>query len=279
MQKINSLTKQLAIIGDPVEHSFSPKMHNFLSQKYNNNYVYTALRVESENLENATNALRAMNFAGVNVTAPHKFAVIPYLDWLSSDAEMFSSVNTIVNENGKLKGYNTDAEGFYNSLLYEGIKVKDQNILFIGAGGATQPVALFLASKGAKSITIKNRTQANADRIASYVYEKIGYKVHTTPLLCKYDIVINTTTVGMFPNVDLCPLEDFSIIDENSVAVDMIYNPDMTLFLKKAKMRGAKTLNGLGMLISQGLLSYELFTKTTLPQEAFELVKKEVFGK
>ena len=279
MFEVNGNTKLLAIIGDPVEHSHSPQMHNYLSEKYKNNYVYTALRVHPDNLKSAIEGIRAMGFAGVNVTAPHKFNVMQYLDEISPDAQKFGSVNTVVNKDGKLVGYNTDAEGFYRSLLYGGSDIKDKNILIIGAGGATQPIAVLFAQKGAKSITIKNRTQKNAERLAEYVKSVCGFEVKTIPEAKVYDVVINTTSVGMYPDIDKSPTDDYSFAGKDTFVADMIYNPEETLFLKNCRERGAKTINGLGMLIFQGIIAYEYFTGTKLSEDIFELIKKEVFGK
>mgnify|MGYP000919899203 CR=1 FL=1 len=279
MFEINGHTKQLAIIGDPVEHSFSPQMHNYISEKTGKNYVYTALEVHPKNLKDAVNGIRAMGIAGVNVTAPHKFEVMQYLDEISDRARKFGSVNTCVNRNGRLYGYNTDADGFYQSLLHEGIAVKDRDVLIVGAGGATQPIVILFAMEGAKSITILNRTEANALRLAEYAEKTVGYHVETERKLLHYDVIINTTSVGMWPEVDGCPLADFSFVDEKTAAADMIYNPEETVFLRKAKERGAKTVNGLGMLIFQGIIAYELFTDTKLPEGIYEEIAKEVFGK
>ena len=279
MLEINGSTKMLAIIGNPVEHSHSPEMHNFLSEKFGNNYAYAAFDVLPENLAAATDGIRALGIAGVNVTAPHKFNILKYLDEISDDAKKFGSVNTVVNRGGRLCGFNTDAEGFLSSLMHEGVNVEGHDILIVGAGGATQPIAVLFAMRGARSITIKNRTQKNADRLAEYVKSVTGYNISTFPSLSRYDIVINTTSVGMYPNIDSCPIDDFSFIDENTAAADMIYNPKKTVFLQNAEKRGAKIINGLGMLIYQGILAYELFTGTKLPENAFDMIKKEVFGK
>lgn len=279
MFELNGNTKLLSIIGDPVEHSHSPQMHNFLSEKYKHNYVYTALRVHPDNLKDAICGIRAMGIAGVNVTAPHKFKVMQYLDEISPDAKKFGSVNTVVNKQGQLVGYNTDAEGFYQSLIYAGCDIAGKDILIIGAGGATQPIVILFAQKGAKSITIKNRTQKNADRLAEYVKSVTDYEIKTMPDAEKYDVVINTTSVGMHPDIDASPIDDYSFVDKNTFVADMIYNPEETLFLKNCRERGAKTVNGLGMLIFQGIIAYELFTGTKLPDDSFECIKKEVFGK
>lgn len=278
MINIDGHTKQLAIFGDPVDHSFSPQMHTFISQKMNLNYVYTALEVKPENLKAAADGIRAMNISGVNITAPHKYEVMKYLDEISDEAQKFGSVNTVVNRGGKLIGYNTDAHGFYRSLQKNDINPAGMDILILGAGGAAKPVCMLLAMKGAKSITLLNRTQSKADALAVSVKNAVGYTVNTKKELSHYDLVINTTAAGMAPQLDKCPLEDMSFIDGSTAVADMIYNPPKTVFLQRAEANGAKIMNGLGMLIYQGLLAYELFTGTTLPENMYDIVKCEVFG-
>ncbi|MCX7714456.1 MAG: shikimate dehydrogenase [Clostridia bacterium] len=279
MFEINGHTKQLAILGYPVEHSFSPQMHNFISEKMGLNYVYTALEVSPDKLKDAIEGIRAMKFAGVNITAPHKYEVMKYIDEISEQARKFGSVNTVVNKCGKLVGYNTDADGFYRSLLHEGIEIKDRDVLIIGAGGASKPVCVLFSQIGAKSITLVNRTKEKAEELAEYIHTVCGYKISTTHCRNHYDVVINTTSAGMYPQLEECPLDDMSFIDKKTAVADMIYNPSETVFLKRAKKAGAKTINGLGMLIYQGIIAYELFTNIKLPENIFETVTKEVFSK
>lgn len=278
MININGHTKQLAIFGYPVGHSFSPQMHTFISQKMKLNYIYTAFEVKPEDLKAAVNGIRAMNIAGVNITAPHKYEVMQYLDEISDEAQKFGSVNTVVNRGGKLIGYNTDAHGFYRSLQKNEINPSGADILILGAGGAAKPVCMLLAMKGAKSITVLNRTQSKADMLASAVKSTIGYEIHTKKTLAHYDLVINTTAAGMSPQLDKCPIDDMSFIDDKTAVADMIYNPPKTVFLQRAEENGAKIMNGLGMLIYQGLLAYELFTGVRLPDNMYDIVKCEVFG-
>ncbi len=278
MIEINGETKQMGIIGYPVEHSYSPQMHNYISSLMGNNYTYSAYCVKSEDLAQAMNGLRALGFAGVNVTAPHKFHVMEYIDELSDKAKIFKSVNTVVNRSGKLYGYNTDADGFYKSLLKKGCDIKGKDLLILGAGGAAQPIAALFAMEGAKSITVINRTREKALGLAEYVKEVTGFSVECEIGLTHYDVLINTTSAGMYPDVDVMPKVDMSLIDSSSYAADMIYNPGETLFLKEAKKRGAKTLNGLGMLIYQGIIAYELFTDTKLPGDIFDKILKNVFS-
>ncbi len=282
---INGHTRQLGIIGYPVEHSFSPKMHNFISERLGNNYTYSAWLVTPERLEAAINGVRALNIAGINVTAPYKTEVMQYLDEVSEQARLLGSVNTVVNRDGRLCGYNTDSEGFIAALKSEDIDVKDKRVLIIGAGGVTKPTLTRLVREKPRSVTVVNRTKSKVMALAESINDKTGFKIDTEINDKNFDIVINTTSAGMPPQLDVLPidaidgLDDLSFIDRNTAAVDMIYNPDETLFLKEARLRGAKTVNGLGMLIYQGILAYELFTDAKLPKNMADVIRKEVFGR
>lgn len=277
MIEINGKTKQLAVIGNPVEHSFSPQIHNFISEELGKNYVYGTFCVESENLAAAVRGIRALGIAGVNVTVPHKQAIMPYLDEISESAGYYNSVNTVVNRGGKLIGYSTDAEGFYMSLVREGFDFHGKDILVLGAGGVVQPLVMMFVKEGAASVTIINRTAEKAERIAATVREKTGADVECKITRARYDLVVNMTSVGLYPNVDKMPSADLDLLDENSFAADLIYNPEETLFLKRAKERGAKTVNGLGMLIFQAIRAYELFIDEKIGNEMYDKILKEVF--
>ena len=279
MLEVNGETKQLAIIGNPVSHSFSPKMHNYISEKMNLNYIYTALKVEENVFEAAIEGIRSMGFAGVNITSPYKYRAFQKMDVLSDKARRYGSVNTCVNRDGVLYGYNTDAEGFYLSLKREGIEIKDREVLFIGAGGVTRPVMMYFAEIGAKSISIVNRTVSKAEALADCTKELCGYDVTVGIDKKHYDVVINTTTVGMHPNVDKCPVDDMPYVDSETAVVDMIYNPEKTKFLQLAEGKGAKTANGLGMLIYQGIIAYELFTGVKLPDSIYDELLKNIFNR
>ena len=285
MFDINGHTKQLGIIGYPVEHTFSPSMHNFISETIHNNYVYGAWCVKPEDLGKAIDGIRALGISGINVTAPHKVEVMKYLDCVTDVAKELGSVNTVVNRDGKLYGYNTDADGFCMALDKAGIQIKGSKILIIGAGGVVRPTIIRLIDNGAAEITVVNRTKSKALSLAEDILKTKGFKIKTEIDKLKFDIVINTTSAGMEPQENMLPIDsieeidDLSFIDENTAAVDMIYNPDETLFLKKARENGAKILNGLGMLIYQGIIAYELFTDTQLPSDMGERIKREVFGR
>ena len=282
--KITGKTKQLAVIGYPADHSFSPVMHNFIADNMNMDYTYSAFTVSPENLGDAIRGMRAMGFCGMNVTAPHKIEVIKYLDEISADARLLNSVNTVVNKNGILTGYNTDSEGFYLSLKNAGVKVENADILVMGCGGVVIPALTGIIKYNPKSITLLNRTKAKAEKLAEDIFNITGYRIKTCMETDSFDILINTTSAGMGEQKNVLPWESINelsgidFITPKSVAVDMIYNPPKTEFLKYAEGKGAKTINGLDMLIYQGLLAYELFTDTKLPDNMAELLRKEVFG-
>ncbi len=270
--------KKLEIIGYPVSHSLSPDMHNFISKKVDADYVYTAREVAPEDLEKSVQKMVIENVCGFNVTAPHKIAIMQYLDEISEEAKRYGAVNTVVNKNGKLIGYNTDADGFYMSLIKKGINPKNADILMLGAGGAAGPVAMRLAESGAESVTLINRTAEKAVKLKDYIKACTGYEIFTEKRHKRYDVVINCTTLGMGKNIDVSPLSDMSVIDEKTATVDMIYNPSETLFLKDCKKAGATTVNGLGMLIYQGILAYRLFTGIKISDSLYDDIEKEVFG-
>lgn len=281
--EINGHTKQLGIIGCPVEHSFSPVMQNFMSEKAGENYTYSAWHVEPERLGDAIAGMRALNIRGINVTAPHKKAVMQYLDEVSEQARLLGSVNTVVNDNGYLTGYNTDADGFCAALLSEGIVIRGRSVLILGAGGVVKPTVTRMIGEEPKSITVVNRTKEKVTALRDAIREQTGFEIRTDFVFGHYDIVINCTSAGMEPQEDALPIdniaeiESLDFIDGTTAAVDMIYNPARTKFLIEAKKRGAKTMNGLGMLICQGIIAHELFTGNRLPKDMADMIRIGVF--
>lgn len=271
----DSKVKKLAVIGDPIEHSLSPLMHREFIKLNGDRAEYTRFHVTDEALADMMQKVRT-EMRGINVTAPHKVAVMDYLDEISEEARLFGAVNTVVNENGRLVGYNTDAKGFYSSLLREGIFVAGKDVLFFGAGGATKAVCMYLAMQKAKSITVINRTKEKAITLGENIKSALGYEIKTEMELGHYDIVINTTSAGMAPQTDALPYQDLDFIDGDTAVVDMIYNPPETKFLRLAREKGARTVNGLGMLICQGILAYELFLDTKLPETAFDEARRAI---
>lgn len=282
MFDIDGHTKVLALIGNPVEHSLSPMIHNFISEQLGQNYVYSALCVENDDVKDAIDGMRALGIRGFNVTAPHKIRVMEYLDKISPEAQKEHSVNTIVNKDGVLCGYSTDAEGFFRSLASDGIEVTDKNILILGAGGVAKPIVLRLIEEKPASVTILNRTPQKAYNLAKEIYTQTGYKVETEVNKLDFDIVINTTSAGMADKKDVLPTDsieeipNLDFVNENTVAVDLIYRPSKTRFLEECEKRGAKIQNGLGMLVWQAVVAYELFTDVTVDRETVNKLMNKI---
>ncbi len=262
---IDAKTKVVGLIGHPVEHSFSPIMHNAAFKDKGLNYVYLAFDVLPEKLKYVIDGAKALGIVGFNVTIPHKVEIIKYLDELDESAKLIGAVNTIKIENDKAIGYNTDGIGARLSLEEEIGKVKDKTILILGAGGAARAVAFELAKDN--NIIIANRTVEKAEKLAKEIAEKqnkkFGEEVKFSSLnndFSDVDIIINATPVGMYPNVNVEPIIKADQIKPDMVVMDLIYNPLETTLLKEAKKVGAKTINGLGMLIYQGAVAFKIWT-------------------
>ncbi len=280
---VTGRTKIAGLLGNPVEHSVSPQLHNTISRYMGHDIIYVPLRVEKDELENAVKGLRAINVIGFNVTIPYKSEIIRYLDDVSEEALSIGAVNTVKNENGRLLGYNTDAEGFRRSFAEEtGHGFANRKVAIIGAGGAARAIAMKVAADGAGHIDIVNRTISKALELSSFVSKKTGVPVRALSLgdvaegnvLCRNDIIINTTSLGMYPEIDACPIGDFSCFNKNHVFYDIIYNPPKTKLLKEAEKQGCKAINGLGMLIYQGIYAYEIWTGSKVPDS----IKDELFN-
>ncbi len=269
--------KKLAVIGHPIAHSYSPLMHNFISREMKQDYIYEALDVLPEKLGETVAKLKTDGVVGFNVTAPHKFNVMQYLDEISEDAKFFGAVNTVVNKNGRLIGYNTDADGFYEALCYRGINPFGKHILILGAGGAAQTVAINLVRKCA-SLTVINRTKERLFELKDQIKKCTGTEIKTEIDRTNYDIIINCTSLGMGKNIGISPLSDLSLIGKDTYCVDMIYNPWETKVLKDAKSVGAKCENGLAMLIFQGILAYRIFTGIDVPLSIADKIEKVILN-
>ncbi|MFC4183677.1 shikimate dehydrogenase [Saccharococcus thermophilus] len=258
------MEKLYALFGCPVHHSLSPLMHNDAFQRLNIAAHYHAFHVEPERLKDAIAGVRALGIAGLNVTIPHKTAVMALLDDIDAEARRIGAVNTIVNENGRLIGYNTDGSGYVRALEEEtNVEIKDKRILLIGAGGAARGIYFSLIDRGAKQIDICNRTVSRAKQLIEEGDAAVPSGVYSLneaeQRLGEYDIVINTTSVGMYPNTEEMPLS-LANLKEGTIVSDIIYNPLETKWLKEARERNAIVQNGVGMFIYQGALAFEKWT-------------------
>ncbi|WP_166238450.1 shikimate dehydrogenase [Paenibacillus turpanensis] len=269
---VNSETKVYGVYGDPIKQSKSPLMLNRAFAETGINAVYAAFHILPGRLEAAVAGIRGMGFGGVNVTIPYKVEVMQYLDEIDESARFAGAVNTIVNREGVLTGYNTDGIGYVRSLKEEtGVQLQGKRILMIGAGGAARGVAYGLAKEGAGTIYIANRTADKASELAAIlkpICEAQGMGMEgIVHIKDKVDLVMNTTSVGMHPNVDQMPVEP-DWFRPGMIVSDLVYNPLETKLLREAKQRGAQTHGGLGMFVYQGAYAFEYWTGAAAPVEA-----------
>jgi len=267
---ITAKTKICMVIGDPIEHSLSPQMHNagYEALGIDDQFVYVAAHVDVKNIEDFIKGIRAMNILGVSCTIPHKVAVIAFLDEVEDIAQKIGAVNTIVNENGKLIGYNTDWLGVLLPLEAK-INLENKTVALIGAGGAARAVAYAVTCRGAK-LTIYNRTHEKAQKLAkefggtSYPIEEIEHVKHA-------DIIINTTSVGLHDAHETIVPKKY--LSKNQIIFDAVYGSE-TQLLKDAKEQGAHIINGIEMLLNQGFAQFKLFTGFDAPAIAMRKVLK-----
>ncbi|MGO4788156.1 shikimate dehydrogenase [Paenibacillus sp. 2KB_20] len=276
--KVNPMIERdyllLGVMGDPIGHSKSPAMHHAAITVLGLSGAYVPLHIRPEGLSDAIQAVKALEFRGVNVTIPHKVEVMKYLDVVDEGARRIGAVNTIVNDNGHLTGYNTDGIGYVRSLKDEACPdLKGKRIVVIGAGGAARGIIYALTGEGPEKISIVNRTSAKALALAeewSSLADLRGYgEDHAREALSDADVVINTTSVGMFPRVSELPIP-MEYIPEGIVVSDLIYNPLKTELLRVSELRQCTVHGGLGMFINQGAYAFEYWTGLTAPVQAMK---------
>jgi len=277
---ISGKTRVCGIIGDPIEHTMSPVMHNAAFKKLGIDYLYVPFRVKKGELGKAVAGIRALNIRGLNVTIPHKVDIIPFLDELDPLVEKIGAVNTIVNDDGGLTGYNTDAGGFLQALLEKGIEPEGKNTVVLGAGGASRAISFILAERGAHLVILNRQLELDwAEELAHRISQVFKKEVKALELneenlakvLEKADVLINATSVGMSPNIDETPVPARLLRPELTI-FDIVYNPVKTRLLREAEAAGAQTIGGLDMLVWQGALAFEKWTGQEAP---FDLMKRE----
>jgi len=274
--KISGKTKVCAIIGDPVEHSLSPLMHNAAFKELKLNMVYVAFTVTRSELKDAIIGARILGFRGLNVTMPHKNAVMKYLDETDSTAKSIGAVNTILNDEGRLVGFNTDGIGAMRALKENGVSLDGKKLLLLGAGGAGRAIAS-QAAQEVEELVVLNRTSGKAERLAEVLRKKFGEKVRGgafSPDFLKEemkdaDILVNATSVGMHPDVNRS-LVLGTLLRPDLCIMDIIYSPLETKLVTDAKAVGAKVVSGLEMLIYQGAVSFEIWTNQPAPVEVMK---------
>ncbi len=257
------MTDVLGVIGDPIEHSLSPLMHNKWYERMDIPHHYQAFHLTKEQLEDGLTGVRALGFRGINVTIPHKVSIIQHLDQLNDEAQFLGAVNTVVNDHGHLIGYNTDGRGLVSAILEQSPEsLQEASILILGAGGASYGVALTLSKlPGVKRVDLANRTVQKAETLSLKCQEHVESKAfdmkQAESQLAMYSIIINSTPMGMSPDwIEEIPIQLDHLLPQ-TMCIDLIYNPLYTKWLKTAKAKGAVIMNGLPMLVHQGALSFE----------------------
>lgn len=275
---ISGKARICGIIGDPVEHTMSPVMHNAAFNKLGLDFIYIPFLVKKEFLKEAIEGMKAMNIRGLSVTQPHKVEVMKLLDSIDPLAEKMGTVNTIVNDSGILTGSNTDAGGFLRGLLENGIEPTGKNVVVLGAGGASRAVSFILADRGANLVILNRLLELEwAESLAERISSNFSVKVEALELtsnnlkkaIVEADILVNTTNVGMSPDTDKT-LVDPDLLRQGLVVYDVIYNPIKTRLLKEAEKAGAKIISGLDMLVYQGVIAFEKWTGQKAPVEVMK---------
>ena len=264
---VSTEIKNFGILGYPVGHSLSPQMYTAAFKAAGlKNYNYILLPVHAGKLMMAVEGLKGLDFRGVNVTIPHKTTILKYLDAIDSDAMVIGAVNTVVNDGGMLTGYNTDVSGFLAALSEADFLPEDSNAVILVAGGAARTILWGLCKRKAEFVTIGARNPQKAEALAKDFLQYGAVEGldwlsdEFKETLQSADIVINTTPLGMFPNVDDMPPIDLNLLPEGALVYDIVYNPVETKLLRTAKEMGFPTLNGLSMLLLQGKEAYRLYT-------------------
>jgi shikimate dehydrogenase len=273
----------VGVFGDPVDENPTIAMHEAAFKARGLNWRYQNFRVKPEQLPAAMQGMRAMNFKGINLTIPHKVAVLQHLDRITPEAAMMGAVNTVVRQGDELIGTNTDGKGFLLSLKQAGVDPAGKRVVFLGAGGAARAMSVELALAGAAHITIANRTPYRGDDLAKLLKERTKTPADFAWWLGDYsvpantDILVNATPVGLHPNTDDKPGVKMDSIGAGMLVCDVIPNPPRTQFLIEAATRGAKTLDGLGMLVYQGAIAFTIWTGEDAPIEAMKQALSDIF--
>ena len=284
--EVSPETKVVGVFGYPVKHSASPAMHNAAFRECGLDYIYLAFEVKPEHLRDALLGLPALGICGVNLTIPHKENAIRHMNELSEEAIAAGAVNTVVVESGELRGYNTDIEGFLKSLSEDaGFTPEGKKVVVLGAGGAGRAVLFALAQAKVTELVIANRTIMRAEKLVSDIRQKFpGIKIKAMPLssnsigeeISSCGLLVNATPLGMKTEV---PISDTECLHERLTVYDLIYTPLSTPLLDEAEKRGAKTVNGLSMLVYQGAASFKLWTRKEPPISVMKRVAREAIEK
>lgn len=274
------------LIGNPVAHTISPLLQSVLAERMNINSVYAPFHVEKEALEAAVKGAFGLNILGMNVTVPYKNDVLPYLTRVDDLAARIGAVNTLVREEKGFAGYNTDMPGLYRAMCADGVSLEGKDVVLLGAGGVARAVLIMLLDKKVASITILNRSLEHANRLKEEINGLAGKELVTVLPLSDWNqlpkdrkyLVIQSTSVGMHPNVEEAVISDKEFYSLVEVGYDLVYNPAKTRFMELTEEAGGRSYNGLRMLAYQGVIAFELWNRLEVPkevaEEAYQTIKK-----
>ena len=278
MMVTSGKTRVCGVIGDPIEHTLSPTIHNAAFDHLKLDFVFLAFRVKAADLENAVRGMRGLGIHGLNVTMPHKSTVIGYLDEVDPTVQFLGSANTILNKDGKLSGFNTDGVGALKALRENGVALSEKKVLLLGAGGAAKAIAFSLA-KEVGELVVLNRAAEKAKELAETLGRMFNKKIVGGSLssdaiaknLRDSDVLINATSVGMHPEANQSIVAPQWLRSDLTV-MDIVYNPVETKLARDAKAAGAKVISGVEMLVYQGVASFEIWTGRSAPIEVMRRV-------
>jgi shikimate dehydrogenase len=271
------MLKTFAVIGDPIDHSLSPNIHSAAFRELNLDCSYIAYRIPKGELEDGIESLKKIKIDGFNVTIPHKIEMMKHLDKLDESCSVIGAVNTVTNNNGILKGYNTDMDGFLDPFKKRNVSLRDLKVLLLGAGGAARAIVAGFAKEHVQSITIANRTLINAKNMVEFA-NKIGLKANAINIdevgdtAKNYDVIVNATSIGLKNEPSPISLDG---INSKTIVYDIIYMPINTDFLKKAKEKEAVIIYGYEMLLGQATRAFEIWHGIEAPYNA---MKKALLG-
>ena len=266
-----------AVIGDPIDHSLSPTIHNAAYRQLNLECTYIAYKIPTGELKSGIESLKSIKISGFNVTVPHKIEIMKFLDDVDESCKLIGAANTIVNDNDSLKGYNTDMDGFLEPIKNRDISIKDSNILLIGAGGASRAIITGFAKEHAKKITIINRTIQKAVELTKFS-QNLALESETIPIEeCEkldesFDFIVNASSLGLKKESNIVPSK---LMNDETVVYDIVYKPVNTELIKEAKKQNAQIIYGYEMLLGQATRSFEIWLDEKAP---YEIMKKSILG-
>tara|TARA_B110000263_G_scaffold39959_1_gene31606 strand:- start:443 stop:1267 length:825 start_codon:yes stop_codon:yes gene_type:complete len=271
------MLKTFAVIGDPIDHSLSPTIHNAAYRELEIDCTYIAYRVAQGELSTGIESLKKIKISGFNVTIPHKIEMMKYLDNVDDNCKKIGAVNTILNDDGILRGFNTDMDGFLEPIKRKEISIKDSRILLLGAGGAARAIVAGFQKEGADEIVIANRTKENGEKLAEFS-KKIGldarsvYMEEMNVLDSNFDFIVNASSLGLNGEKNIVP---DSLMDEQTTVYDIVYKPIKTDLINTAKEKKSRIIFGYEMLLGQAIRSFEIWLDIQAP---YETMKRSILG-